>query len=198
MYRRAHTADRYSPARTLAVPARLSRLWFPFPDCRGSGVSPQKAAHCPPADGRNTAGTGQPFPPQRSECLRLSQFRGGPVINRFTGCLSADLYELLSNPNVAGIDLEFMSLEVCTGKDIVLKANGDPLIYRDNVFVLPVGDDLIVDQPLNLAKYVDRFYEHFEDAFDFLVFLPTCIFLNSSESKEPLPTSPWRQMTWRE
>ena len=44
-------------------------------------------------------------------------------------------------------------------------------IYNDNIFVLPVSEDLVVDgviAPLPLEEYTKRFYEHFEDKFDFL------------------------------
>ena len=44
-------------------------------------------------------------------------------------------------------------------------------IYNDNVFVLPVSEDLAVDgvtTPLLLEEYTKRFYEHFNDEFDFL------------------------------
>ena len=47
----------------------------------------------------------------------------------------------------------------------------EPGIYNDNVFVLPVSEDLVVDgviAPLPLEEYTKRFYEHFEDKFDFL------------------------------
>lgn len=53
-----------------------------------------------------------------------------------------------------------------------MDASGDPQIYKDNVFVLPVGDDLVADLPLHLFEPVERFYEQFEDAFDFLIILP--------------------------
>ena len=47
----------------------------------------------------------------------------------------------------------------------------DPRIYNDNVFVLPVTEDLAAGK-LPLEKYATRFYEYFSDAFDFLIFLP--------------------------
>ena len=46
-----------------------------------------------------------------------------------------------------------------------------PLIYNDNLFVLPVSEDFVVDGvaiSLPLEEYTKRFYEHFEDNFDFL------------------------------
>ena len=43
----------------------------------------------------------------------------------------------------------------------------EPGIYNDNVFVLPVSEYLgVFDLPLE--EYTKRFYEHFEDKFDFL------------------------------
>ena len=47
----------------------------------------------------------------------------------------------------------------------------EPGIYNDNVFVLPVSEDLVVDGAaihLPTEEYTKRFYEHFEDEFDFL------------------------------
>ena len=48
----------------------------------------------------------------------------------------------------------------------------DPRIYNDNVFVLPVSEDLAAGN-LPLDKYATRFYTYFSDAFDFLVFFPS-------------------------
>ena len=45
----------------------------------------------------------------------------------------------------------------------------DPQIYNDNVFVLPVTDSLAAGN-LPLREYAARFYEYFEDEFDFLLF----------------------------
>ena len=48
-------------------------------------------------------------------------------------------------------------------------------IYKDNIFVLPVSEDLTVDPTstslprLPLDEYTRRFYEHFKDEFDFLM-----------------------------
>ena len=44
----------------------------------------------------------------------------------------------------------------------------EPFIYNDNVFVLPVEEDLTRVAWMH-ATFSRRFYEHFEDAFDFLV-----------------------------
>ena len=55
------------------------------------------------------------------------------------------------------------------GRGLVVNGKGDPAVYNDNVFVLPVGDVLGQLRPLELAN---RFYEHFEDALDFLISIP--------------------------
>ncbi|MDE2998755.1 MAG: leucine-rich repeat domain-containing protein [Gemmatimonadota bacterium] len=49
---------------------------------------------------------------------------------------------------------------------------GEPRIYNDNVFVLPVTENLAAGN-LPLDEYATRFYTHFSDAFDFLVFFPS-------------------------
>ena len=48
----------------------------------------------------------------------------------------------------------------------------DPQIYNDNVFVLPVAENLAAGLELPLKDYAARFYEHFNDEFDFLIFVP--------------------------
>ena len=45
----------------------------------------------------------------------------------------------------------------------------DPEIYNDNVFVLPVTENLAAGN-LPYEDYAARFYEHFNDEFDFLIF----------------------------
>ena len=46
----------------------------------------------------------------------------------------------------------------------------DPEIYNDNVFVLPVEENLADLCCPPLEDYTARFYEHFNDEFDFLIF----------------------------
>ena len=48
----------------------------------------------------------------------------------------------------------------------------EPKIYNNNVFVLPVSEDLAAGD-LPLDEYATRIYGHFSDAFDFLVFMPS-------------------------
>lgn len=47
----------------------------------------------------------------------------------------------------------------------------EPQIYNDNVFVLPVSDDLAAGN-LPLTDYTARFFAYFNDEFDFLMFVP--------------------------
>ena len=53
----------------------------------------------------------------------------------------------------------------------------DPQIYNDNVFILPVTEDLAAlwtrSKTPPLQDYAVRFYEYFNDEFDFLMFLPS-------------------------
>ena len=118
------------------------------------------------------------IPPEMGKLHRLNHVElsgvyyldDGPVLNQFTGCLSEDLFRILSTERVyGGTDPLTLGLWVCTGEDIVVNGKGDPAVYNDNVFVLPVGDVLGQLRPLELAN---RFYEHFEDAFDFLILIP--------------------------
>lgn len=44
-------------------------------------------------------------------------------------------------------------------------------IYNDNIFVLPVSEDLASEDNPPLEDYAGFFYEHFEDEFDFLIFV---------------------------
>jgi len=69
----------------------------------------------------------------------------------------------------------------CTGMDIIHTASEDPSTYNDNVFVLPVTEDITVarhDDLLPLRDYAARFYERFHDDFDFLIFVSNFYWLN--------------------
>ncbi|MDE3001595.1 MAG: leucine-rich repeat domain-containing protein [Gemmatimonadota bacterium] len=65
--------------------------------------------------------------------------------------------------------LEARGVSVSFDETIVFK---EPRIYNDNVFVLPVTEDLAAGS-LPLDEYATRFYRYFSDAFDFLVFFPS-------------------------
>ena len=90
------------------------------------------------------------------------------LVTLYLGGLSTCLPEAvrLLLPNLRGTDIG--RLPACSGEDLVLTVDGDPQIYNDNVFVLPVAEDLATDE-LPLRDYVARFFEHFDDEFDFLI-----------------------------
>ena len=54
--------------------------------------------------------------------------------------------------------------------EILLTVDDEPKIYNDNVFVLPVSEDLATDE-LPLTTYTEKFYTYFEDNFDFLILI---------------------------
>ena len=54
--------------------------------------------------------------------------------------------------------------------DTVATIKDEPSIYNDNVFVLPVLESLATDR-LPFRKYASRFYDYFDDDFDFLMFV---------------------------
>ena len=54
--------------------------------------------------------------------------------------------------------------------EVAFTADAGPQLYNDNVFVLPVSEDLVT-QEFSLLEYAARFYQHFEDEFDFLMLL---------------------------
>ena len=55
-------------------------------------------------------------------------------------------------------------------ENIIVRAGDPPRIYGDNVFVLPVSENLASDELL-FGQYVERLYSYFKDEFDFLLFL---------------------------
>lgn len=90
-----------------------------------------------------------------------------------TGLGSGDYIDVTGNPlNSASINTHIPALQDkgvdISFDEVVVTANEDPRIYNDNVFVLPVTEDLVADG-LPMRDYTARFYEYFEDAFDFLI-----------------------------
>ena len=107
--------------------------------------------------------------------LDLSQnniFDLAPLVAN-SGLGDQDAINVQNNPlNAASVSTHIPALQargVDVSYDEVIVVN-DPLIYNDNVFVLPVEEDLRTGD-LPIDEYSKRVYEHFEDAFDFLMFL---------------------------
>ncbi len=75
----------------------------------------------------------------------------------------------------------------CTGMEVVQTVSQDTSIYNENVFVLPVTEDITAAtlyDTLPLWDYAERFYELFHDDFDFLIFVSNLYSFNR--------TSTWR------
>ena len=72
--------------------------------------------------------------------------------------------------------------EICQTVDVVLTAGEEPKVFNDNVFVLPIPEDLIADQPLDPSRYPSRFYEYFDDEFDFLIFVSSLHFFEGNKT----------------
>ena len=108
----------------------------------------------------------------------------------FAECIPEDLYHhLLSIDLIENLeDLRTVNYlapadvgstyipEICQTVDVVLTAGEEPKVFNDNVFVLPIPEDLIADQPLDPSRYPSRFYEYFDDEFDFLIFVSSLHF----------------------
>ncbi len=98
----------------------------------------------------------------------------GPLVANI-GLGSRDEIEVRGNPlNATSINLHVPALEargVSVSFDETIFFT-EPRIYNDNVFVLPVTEDLAAGN-LPLDEYSARFYTYFSDAFDFLVFFPS-------------------------
>lgn len=69
-----------------------------------------------------------------------------------------------------GVRVEFPWTPIANDDD----ASIAPSIYNNNLFVLPVTENLIdfSDKAFPLEDYAQRFYDYFDDEFDFLVFIP--------------------------
>ena len=93
-----------------------------------------------------------------------------------TGLGGGDIVDLRDNPlNKMSIN-DYIPALVARGIDVsyseVLATVDDPpMLFNDNVFVLPVSEDLAADV-LPLNQFAIEFYKHFEDEFDFLFLLP--------------------------
>ena len=90
------------------------------------------------------------------------------------GLGAGDLVNVEENPlNRVSIEVHGPALRdrgVIVQFGTVATINDEPLIYNDNVFVLPVSEDLATDALL-FEEYTAKFYDHFDDDFDFLMFV---------------------------
>ncbi len=91
-----------------------------------------------------------------------------------TGLGTGDTVSLNLNPlNVASTSTHIPALQakgVSVSIDEKIVIFTEPQIYKDNVFVLPVSEDLAGGN-LPYWDYAARFYKHFNDEFDFLTFV---------------------------
>ena len=107
--------------------------------------------------------------------LRDNRITDAEPLVENTGLDNGDMVNLRENPlDRASIDVHIPAL-VARGVDtqfteILVTVDDGPALFNDNVFVLPVPEDLAADA-LPLSQYAVRFYEHFEDDFDLLFFL---------------------------
>ena len=100
----------------------------------------------------------------------------------------SDLTPLFANAGLGNgdlVDVKSNPLDDASKKSLIpaLRARGvsvsfdevvavtEPQIYNDNVFVLPVAENLAGGN-LPLKNFAMRFYEYFNDEFDFLMFVP--------------------------
>ena len=82
-------------------------------------------------------------------------------------CIPEVVRQLL--PDLIQTDIHL--LPVCTEEDFVaLTVDEAAQIYNDNVFVLPVAEYLDIDE-LPMQEYAARFFQYFDDEFDFLIFV---------------------------
>ena len=104
--------------------------------------------------------------------LSNNRIRDLSPLSANTGLGSGDQVYVKGNPlNAASLNVHVPALQargVTVSFDDIVFIDS-PEIYNDNVFVLPVAENLAAGR-LPLDKYATRFYGHFSDAFDFLVF----------------------------
>ena len=91
-----------------------------------------------------------------------------------TGLTRGDIVDVTENPlNAESIRTHIPALQargVMVSFDEIVSFAGAQ-IYNDNVSVLPVAENLAAGK-LPLEDYAQRFYGHFSDEFDFLMFVP--------------------------
>ncbi len=115
------------------------------------------------------------FPALRGVYLEANNISDLAPLAENTGLGRGDEVRVQRNPlSVASLNthvptLQSRGVEV-TFSHIAIGPGSSPQLYNDNVFVLPVSEDLATDD-LPLQEYAAQFYAHFEDEFDLLIFI---------------------------
>ena len=91
-----------------------------------------------------------------------------------TGLGRGDVVDVRTNPLNAESTSTHIPALLARGVDVSSDAVivfADPQVYNGNVFVMPVSENLAAGN-LPLKDYASRFFERFNDEFDFLMFVP--------------------------
>ena len=118
------------------------------------------------------------LPHLRELKLRMNNISDVAPLLANTGLGEGDLVDVRENPlsdvsiNLHLPTLQGMGVRVLVTVPPTVVTYTDPEIYGDNVFVLPVTEDLAAGG-LPLREYSARFFGYFNDEFDFLVFVPS-------------------------
>ena len=164
-------------ANLLELFLHANQLSGPIPSALGNLSNPSKLAL------RNNH-LNESIPPELGNLTNLSELYlsvnqlSGPIppelgnltnlVVLYLGGLSSCLPEAVRQlrPGLRETDID--RLVPCLGEDLVFTMDEDPQIYDGNLFVLPVAESLASDE-LPLEDYVAKFFERFNDEFDFLI-----------------------------
>ena len=151
--------------------ANLTKLWLGSNELSG-GIPPELGSLANLTElwlGGNELSGG--IPPELGSLAKLTRLQLGGN-QHLTACIPEALRGLRATLPHDASSLNGMA--DCTGMEIVHTASEDPSIYNENVFVLPVTEDITaatLHDGLPLRDYAARFYERFHDDFDFLIFV---------------------------
>ena len=107
------------------------------------------------------------IPPELGELSNLKELHLFP--SRLSWCIPEAVRRLIPSLTVTDLSLD---LPVCTSTEVFLSSGDAPRIYNDNLFVMAVDELSSWEIPYGEhVQRVRRFYEHFNDEFDFLIFL---------------------------